>query len=75
MDGVEISRKEGVFVFPISLKEYIMGEGILYGLPLQKHFWVPKKHPISTEILLNIIRQLNLDLAQKKDDGIRRTLL
>ena len=68
IDGIEIARREGSFMFPRSPNGYIMGDGILYGLRLQRNFWVPKKNPISAEIVLNIVRQLNLDLAQKKDN-------
>ncbi len=65
IEGIRIARMESVFAFPRSKNEYVMGKGILYGLPLQRHFWVPKKSPISAEILLQIIKQLNLDLARK----------
>jgi hypothetical protein len=65
IDGVGIARREELLVFPKDAKEAIMGEGVLYALPLQRGFWVPKKNPISKEILLSIVRQLSLDLVQK----------
>ena len=66
IEGVSIARREGFFSFPIGIEEFIEGEGILYALPLERDFFVPRKNPISTDILESIIRQITLDLAKKK---------
>jgi len=66
IEGVDIARHEGLFSFPIGNEEYIEGEGILYALPLERKFFVPRKNPITTDLLETILRQITLDLAKKK---------
>ncbi|MFW9918116.1 MAG: hypothetical protein ACFFED_00795 [Candidatus Thorarchaeota archaeon] len=66
MEGVAIGRSEGFFVIPSGPNSFIEGNGVLYIVPLERDFWLPRKNPISGDILLNLIRQLNLDLVRKK---------
>ena len=64
IDGLTLVRKEDTFVIPSEKNSYSKGEGILYAIQLVSGFWVQRKHSITRDIILGIIRQLNLDLAK-----------